>query len=162
MSKEVSESVLVRQFTEESGSVIPDKPQLMDKSEVHFIVKMVIDEMLELYATVASPNESKLEMIKMVVDAKDIPQEFGTENYLIGQQADSLVDNIIYCQNAACKKGVNLSHIFKIVHQANMNKRDIESGKFLRRADNKIIKPVGWRPPNITAEIERQCREGFY
>jgi predicted HAD superfamily Cof-like phosphohydrolase len=159
----MSDSQLVRDFTKESGTNVPDSPEAMTKQEVHFIIKMVLDEMMELYATVAGPEEAKLAMIKMIAFSKDIPLEF-TESKaeLIGKQADALVDSYYYSLNCAAKKGTNLSKIFQIVHKANMDKRDPETGKFLRRDDGKIIKPKGWQEPNITEEIKRQIREGAW
>ena len=59
-------------------------------------------------------------------------------------------------------KGINLSSIVGRVHAANMAKRDPETGKFLKRADGKIIKPKGWTPPNVEAEIQRQLKEGSF
>jgi len=75
---------------------------------------------------------------------------------------DALVDVYYYMLNAACKKGVNLSSVFGTVHAANMAKRDPETGKFLKREDGKIVKPRGWQPPDIEAEIRRQTREGAW
>ena len=43
-----------------------------------------------------------------------------------------------------------------------MAKRDPETGKFLKRADGKIINPKGWTPPNVEAEIQRQLKEGSF
>ena len=43
-----------------------------------------------------------------------------------------------------------------------MAKKCPVKGQFLRREDGKIIKPAGWQPPNIEAEIERQDREGAF
>jgi hypothetical protein len=34
--------------------------------------------------------------------------------------------------------------------------------RFLKRADGKIIKPEGWKPPNVEAEIARQLKEGSF
>ena len=158
----MSDSKLVRDFTQESGTDVPNYPQVMTQEEVHFIIKMVIDEMMELYATVSEPPEAKLEMIKMITESKNIQKEICTGAELIGQQADALVDSYYYSLNCAAKKGINLSKIFQIVHQANMDKRDPESGKFLRREDGKIIKPKGWKTPDITAEIERQIKNGAF
>ena len=74
--------------------------------------------------------------------------------------ADALVDIYYYSQNAACKKGMNLSSVFTMVHAANMAKRDANTGKFIKReSDGKIIKPEGWQPPNVEAEIARQHAE---
>jgi len=163
----MSDAKLVREFTKESGTDVPDTPQLMNLEEVHFIIKMILDEMMELYATVAEPQEAKLAMIKMINDSKNIPKESCCDDCddkfeLIGLQADALVDSYYYSLNCAAKKGVNLSKIFQLVHEANMNKRDPNTGKFLRREDGKIIKPKNWVEPDITAEIERQTAKGSF
>ena len=103
----------------------------------------------------------------MIKDSKDLPQEVyakdGSEEYKkIADQADALIDVYYYSQNAACKKGINLSSIFGMVHAANMAKRDPISGTFLKREDGKIIKPKGWQPPNVEKEIQRQLAEGSF
>ena len=55
---------------------------------------------------------------------------------------------------------MNLSSVFTMVHAANMAKRDANTGKFIKReSDGKIIKPEGWQPPNVEAEIARQHAE---
>lgn len=158
-----SDSQLVYEFTKESSGIdLPNEPQLMNSKEVHFIIKMVLDEMMELYGTVEDPVQAKYAMIKMITDSKDIPKETCTGPELIGAQADALIDSYYYSLNCAAKKGVNLSKVFQIVHSANMAKRDPASGKFSRREDGKIIKPQGWVGPDITAEIEKQIKEGAF
>jgi len=162
MSKS-SDAELVRQFTKESGTYVPNQPQVMSKDEVFFLIKMMLDEIMELGATVSEPHETKLNMIKMITDSKNISQITGvSKEELIGEQADALVDSYYYSLNAAAKKGVNLSKIFEIVHEANMAKRDPVTGKFIKREDGKIIKPVGWKEPDITKEITRQFNEGSF
>jgi predicted HAD superfamily Cof-like phosphohydrolase len=158
-----SDSELVRQFTKESGTNVPNEPQLMNKEEVLFLIKMMLDEIMELGATVAEPHEVKLNMIKMITNSKDLPKITGVSTAeLIAEQGDALVDSYYYSLNAAAKKGVNLSNIFKVVHQANMDKRDPVTGRFLKREDGKIIKPTGWKEPDITGEIVRQIKEGSF
>ena len=80
----------------------------------------------------------------------------------IAEQGDAFVDMWYYSLNAACKKGINLSSIFNLVHNANMAKRDPATGQFLKRADGKIIKPQGWTAPDVGAEIRRQMSEGAF
>ena len=84
----------------------------------------------------------------------------GDDATLISEQADAFVDVYYYMLNAAAKKGVNVSAMFDIVHGANMAKRDPSTGKFLKRDDGKIIKPAGWQPPDVKAEIVRQMTHG--
>ncbi len=154
----MSDSDLVWEFTNGTGNDIPHKPQLMTKDEVFFLIKMMLDEIMELGATVASPEEVKTHMKVVINESKDIQQEEGTEIELIASQADALVDCYYYSQNAACKKGVNLSKVFDVVHEANMNKQI--NGEFIKREDGKIMKPEGWQPPDIVGEIIRQTHDG--
>merc|ERR1719203_1869041 len=135
----------------------------MNDSEVEFITKMIIDELLELLATKMDSNAAKELMISLVTKAKEVPQ-INTENEaeLIGEQGDAFVDIWYYSLNAAAKKGVNLSKIFELVHDANMAKKDPITGKFKKRDDGKILKPNGWRAPNVGAEIRRQTDNGSW
>jgi predicted HAD superfamily Cof-like phosphohydrolase len=154
----------VREFTLAAGQPCPDHPDPMTKEEVLFISKMVLDEVMELMATVAPPAEAKAELKKMIDESKDIPKSKCVRG-TIGQtaeQADALVDIEYYVLNAACKKGMNLTALFDVVHAANMAKRDPATGKFLMREDGKIIKPVGWVGPNLVKEIVRQIEEGSW
>ncbi len=41
-------------------------------------------------------------------------------------------------------------------------KVDPVSGKCLKRADGKIIKPAGWTAPDITGEMLTQLRNGSF
>ena len=127
---------------------------------------MMLDEIMELTATVATPEESKAALKGFVDNSKDIAKEEYAEgpggSEQIANQADALVDSYYYSLNAACKSGINMSKVFGKVHGANMAKRDAKSGEFLKRADGKIIKPEGWCAPDIEAEIKQQLEEGSW
>ena len=44
-----------------------------------------------------------------------------------------------------------------------MDKRDPKTGKFIHREfDGKIIKPIGWKSPDITGEILKQLEYGSW
>jgi len=158
-----SNSEAVLQFTVETGSKCAIRPEKMNSDEVKFITKMIIDELLELLATDMNPMKAKMLMTELVQNAKEVPQiDPKDEKNLIAEQADAFVDIWYYSLNAACKKGMNLSKIFSIVHQANMAKKDPATGQFKRRSDGKILKPQGWRAPDVKAEIERQYENGSW
>ena len=128
-----------------------------------FLSKMMLDEIMEFTATVAGPEESKAALKGFIDASKDIPQgQSSSEVGQIAEQADALVDSYYYSQNAACKAGMNLSSVFAAVHAANMAKRDPATGEFLKREDGKIIKPKGWQPPDIEAEMRRQVEQGSF
>merc|ERR1719402_555208 len=126
----------------------------MTKDEVKFI---------ELFATVMDPQEAKEVLADTVKKAESVDRiDPKDQNKVVAEQADALVDIWYYSLNAACKKGINLSAVFDIVQAANMAKKDPETGKFLKRADGKIIKPKGWQPPDVVAEMDRQREEGAF
>jgi len=157
-----SDAELVREFTAETGNVIPTEPQVMTKDEVYFLVKMMLDEIMELCATVADPLEAKYNMIKMICDSKDISKINGSDSLIIAEQVDSVVDCYYYTLNAMAKKGVNFSKVFNLVHDANMDKRDPITKKFIRREDGKILKRNGWIAPDVEEEIKKQIKEGSW
>lgn len=61
--------------------------------------------------------------------------------------ADALADIIYIACGTAVSYGIPLDKVFEEVHKSNMNK--LVDGKIIRRHDGKILKPEGWRPPDI-------------
>lgn len=160
----MSSALKVKQFTEEStGKSCPNKPQIMNKDEVKFLISMVNSEMLELALTVCNSPQEAVELFK---DARfrDFNENYTrptSEVQLIAEQADAMVDAWYYMLNAAAKKGFNLDKVFDVVHDANMNKR-FPDGIFHRREDGKVIKPDNWKEPDIDSEIKRQLKNGSW
>ena len=76
------------------------------------------------------------------------------------EQADALVDICYYALNAASKLGMDLDPVFSEVHAANMRKQI--DGKFKRDYSGKVIKPDGWKPPDVLKEIQRQEQPRSY
>merc|ERR1712018_993139 len=102
----------VREFTQGAGQPTPDTPTAMTDDEVRFITKMILDETMELMATIAPPDIAKDTMKKLINDSEDLPMESYTKSsayHKIAHQMDALVDIYYYSLNAACKKGANLS-----------------------------------------------------
>merc|ERR1719473_997632 len=157
----------VREFTFESGKPTPETPEVMSEDEVHFISKMILDEVLELWATLKTAEEAKAALNGILEKAEALQKEeySADEEGQIKQvaaQADALVDIEYYMLNTAAKKGFNMSAIFGVVHAANMAKRNPETGRFEKRADGKIIKPPGWMPPDVEGEVARQFAHGSW
>ena len=105
---------------------------------------MILDETMELMATHWSPAEAKALLKGFIDSSKDLPKEeydgdqANQDIHKCADQADALVDIYYYSQNAACKKGMNLSSVFNLVHTANMAKRDATTKKFIKREDGKV------------------------
>lgn len=142
----------------------------MTPEQTKFIAKMILDETMELLATHFEPAEAKATLKGFIDSSKDLPKEVYAEDteedkdiHRCADQTDALVDVYYYSLNAAAKSGMNMSSVFALVHEANMAKRDPKTGKFIKReSDGKIIKPAGWKPPNVEAELIRQRTEGSW
>ena len=67
------------------------------------------------------------------------------------QIAKECADLIYVTVGLALAYGIDLGPVWKLVHDSNMDKVGGE-----KRDDGKILKPNGWKSPDITAEIQRQ------
>lgn len=69
--------------------------------------------------------------------------------------ADSLADTIYVAAGSNLEYGIPGHEVFGEVHAANMRKA---GGP--KRADGKVLKPPGWRPPNIEGVLRRAGWKG--
>lgn len=169
-----SRSDLVRRFTFESApdpSKLPVRPREMTYTEVSFITKMVMSELVELAVAGHGACESKDALIGFLQqrlndaiqehldkpNGRQIPVSSPDPVERIAEQADALVDIVYYVENAAVKAGIDLEPIFNVVHAANESKK-FDDGKYHRNAEGKVIKPPAWTPPDVKIEVLLQLR----
>lgn len=62
---------------------------------------------------------------------------------------DALLDLIVVCIGAGHSAGYPMEQGWDAVVISNLRKIDPATGQVLRREDGKILKPEGWRPPNL-------------
>lgn len=70
------------------------------------------------------------------------------------ETADAIVDSIYVLIGAALEFGIPTAKVWQAVQDANMAKAIRQPDgtfKVVRRADNKILKPEGWQPPDVEA-----------
>lgn len=79
-------------------------------------------------------------------------QEFrsGIENKDDIETLDGICDTIWVLVGYAHSKGWNIRGAFEEVVRSNMSKVDDKSGKLLKRADGKVLKPDTYSPPDLT------------
>lgn len=154
------------EFVRASGREVPSAPRAFSKTEAEFLARMMLSEILEFLQATHGPDEARVvleqEMDELPCLMLDPDQ---TELAKQAEQADALVDCIYYALDGAAQHGMNLgmSGVFGLVHRANMAKRDPATGLFKRRPeDGKVVKPPGWTPPDIQAEMQRQKRNGSF
>jgi len=76
----------------------------------------------------------------------------GEENDDIVEISDALADMIYIIAGTALKYGIPLDEVFAEVQRSNMEK--FPNGRAVIRPDGKILKPEGWKPPDIRAVLE--------
>jgi predicted HAD superfamily Cof-like phosphohydrolase len=62
---------------------------------------------------------------------------------------DALIDILVVTIGAVHSGGFDAEGAWKEVMQTNFNKIDKETGKVRKREDGKVLKPIGWVPPNL-------------
>ena len=177
----------VKEFTEGSmGVELPSKPKIIDFESAKVLSKFVMEEIFEfLWASHILPNEdTNIDQKEKELLAKYIKSHMqgildskikertdlriGTnEKEIISDQGDALVDMIYYIMNCAAKNGINLAKIFDKVQEANMNKGILEpeTGKrkfIIRESDRKVMKPEGWKEPDIDAVVDEMLENGSW
>lgn len=160
----LSRSQRVKLFTEAAageGARLPAYPRPMTREEVLFVVKMNVEELMELLVTVQSdlveqPIHSVKDTLLEIVQSARLPAKGkpASEDEVIADQVDAFVDIDYYNCNAACKAGMDVDAVFDVVHEkGNMAKR-FPDGTFHRNDDGKIIKPPEWKEPDIVSIVQ--------
>lgn len=72
------------------------------------------------------------------------------------QVFDALLDIIVVCIGAGHSAGYPMAEGWDAVAISNLRKIDPATGKVERREDGKILKPEGWRPPNLARLLEQR------
>jgi predicted HAD superfamily Cof-like phosphohydrolase len=71
------------------------------------------------------------------------------------EQLDALLDFIVVTIGAVHSGGFDGEGGWKEVMRTNLAKIDKETGKVRKREDGKVLKPVGWTPPDLTPFVKK-------
>jgi predicted HAD superfamily Cof-like phosphohydrolase len=82
--------------------------------------------------------KEEVEELQVAVDACD-PVE----------QLDALIDILVVTIGAIHSAGFDAEGAWKEVMRTNFAKIDKETGMVRKREDGKVMKPLGWEPPNL-------------
>jgi hypothetical protein len=65
------------------------------------------------------------------------------------EQLDALIDILVVTIGAIHSAGYDAEGAWKEVMRTNFAKIDKETGKVRKREDGKVLKPLGWEPPEL-------------
>jgi predicted HAD superfamily Cof-like phosphohydrolase len=83
---------------------------------------------------------------------KELKQALADNNDV--EVLDALVDILVVTIGAIHSFGADGEGAWKEVMQTNFNKIDQTTGKVRKREDGKVLKPLGWEPPNLNPFIK--------
>jgi predicted HAD superfamily Cof-like phosphohydrolase len=69
---------------------------------------------------------------------------------------DALIDILVVTIGAIHSLGADAEGAWKEVMSTNFAKIDKETGKVRKREDGKVLKPVGWTPPNLEPFLTKE------
>jgi predicted HAD superfamily Cof-like phosphohydrolase len=72
------------------------------------------------------------------------------------EQLDALIDILVVTIGAIHSAGYDAEGAWKEVMSTNFAKIDKETGKVRKREDGKVLKPLGWVPPDLKPFIEKK------
>ena len=71
------------------------------------------------------------------------------------EQLDALIDILVVTIGALHSMGANAEGAWKEVMATNFAKIDRDTGKVRKREDGKVLKPVGWTPPDLKPYLKK-------
>ena len=103
--------------------------------------------------SVDAMNESQYNMYKNL-----IAEEFRElqEAHDMEAELDALIDILVVTIGAIHSMGADGEGAWKEVMATNFAKVDRETGRVRKREDGKVLKPVGWTPPNLKPFLQRR------
>ena len=99
-----------------------------DQNQFNMYIKLIEEEFREL--TVALDNNDKVETL------------------------DALIDILVVTIGAIHSAGFDAEGAWKEVMRTNFAKIDSETGKVRKREDGKVLKPIGWTPPELQSFVK--------
>jgi len=123
------EQRMIRDFQVLLGQPVQDTPGLIEAEDAGLRIALIAEEFNELIAAIANED--------------------------IVAIADALGDLKYVVEGAANGYGIDLEPVFLEIHRSNLEKLGPD-GFVVRREDGKILKPEGWKPPDLKTVIEKQ------
>ena len=98
---------------------------------------------------------SQYKMYLSLIDEEHRELQEAVEADDLTEQLDALIDILVVTIGAIHSAGFDAEGAWKEVMATNFAKIDRETGKVRKREDGKVLKPVGWTPPDLKGYLTR-------
>ena len=99
------------------------------------------------------PSEANYEMYLDLIDEEYIELQKALRKHNTVEQLDALVDILVVTMGAIRAGGFDGEGAWKEVMDTNFAKINPETGKVIKREDGKVLKPEGWKAPELAQFI---------
>ena len=105
--------------------------------------------------TVDDYNHGQVALYANLIDeeVKEFNQAYKKYDHV--EMLDALIDIIVVTTGAIHSMGADAEGAWKEVMQTNFNKIDKETGKVRKREDGKVLKPLGWKAPELGQFVKK-------
>jgi predicted HAD superfamily Cof-like phosphohydrolase len=106
--------------------------------------------------TVGKRNLDQFDLYLKLIQEEVSELQTAVDNNDRIEQLDALIDIMVVTVGAVQSLGVDGEGAWKEVMSTNFAKIDSLTGRVRKREDGKILKPVGWRPPELSKYINKE------
>jgi predicted HAD superfamily Cof-like phosphohydrolase len=99
--------------------------------------------------TVDGNNQDQFDLYHKLIKEEVGELQTAIDNNDRVEQLDALIDILVVTIGAIHSMGADANGAWKEVMRTNFAKIDKDTGKVRKREDGKVLKPVGWTPPNL-------------
>jgi predicted HAD superfamily Cof-like phosphohydrolase len=142
----------LREFHKLIGAPVLETPQTPEQDRVRLRMRMLLEETIECLDACFIAEQVTIYQVKKLIE------EFISKNEVsvsLENLADGLGDVDYIVEGTRLEFGIDGEPIADAIHASNMAKVGPD-GWIVRRADGKVLKPEGWKPPDITGELQKQ------
>jgi predicted HAD superfamily Cof-like phosphohydrolase len=100
-------------------------------------------------------NQQQFDMyVKLIAEeVNELSDAIGQEDLV--ETLDALIDILVVTIGAVHSIGADAEGAWKEVMRTNFAKIDRETGKVRKREDGKVLKPLGWTPPELKPFVSK-------
>jgi predicted HAD superfamily Cof-like phosphohydrolase len=106
--------------------------------------------------TVESLNQDQFNMYLKLIEEETRELAVAIDNNDKVESLDALIDILVVTIGAIHSMGADGEGAWKEVMRTNFAKIDKDTGKVRKREDGKVLKPLGWAPPELSQFVTKK------
>ena len=106
--------------------------------------------------TVGERNQDQFDLYVNLIKEEVSELQVAIDNNDLVEQLDALIDIMVVTVGAVQSLGADGEGAWKEVMSTNFAKIDSLTGRVRKREDGKVLKPLGWKPPELSKYINQE------